>query len=277
MSRTLEESIRARLATHGFAIRRAVRLSDRGSSPVFRVETMSGRTFKLRTFASASAAHAVFQPLAAAEDGVLPRPLARFGRVLLTEFVDGPTVAHLWPRATAWDRRALLRATARLAQRLHELPAAGAPVRPVSAYPRIIARAARALLRRAFLDLETSRRLIAFEAPVGTRSALTHADICPDNLIQQSPGCLRLIDEERLAVRPIAFDLARAVARWPLEPASEREFLNTYRAAGGDVAGFRDDRHFWLAAAFSTSVLYRLRRGDTRVRPLAEQLEQLRK
>ncbi len=148
-------------------------------------------------------------------------------------------------------------------------------MRSLSAYPLVIARAARALLRRSLLDVDTSRQLIHLKAPARSRLALTHADICPDNLIQQSPSRFRLIDEERLAVRPIAFDLARAVARWPLDPAGEREFLGAYRAAGGDATGFLDDRTFWMAAAFSTSALYRLNRGDTRVHRLAAQLRRL--
>ena len=67
--------------------------------------------------------------------------------------------------------------------------------------------------------------------------AVTHGDICPENLIRTPDGALRPIDEERLALRPLAYDLARAVNRWPLDARLERAFLGGYVSAGGRPEG----------------------------------------
>jgi hypothetical protein len=62
--------------------------------------------------------------------------------------------------------------------------------------------------RHKFLDAGTARQLTRLTAPRRTRRGLTHGDVCPENLILAAGG-VRAIDEERLAIRPVAgrFDL----------------------------------------------------------------------
>jgi aminoglycoside phosphotransferase (APT) family kinase protein len=127
---------------------------------------------------------------------------------------------------------------------------------------------ARRLVRASLLEPCEGARLAELPAPRHARSGLTHGDICPENLIVTPSGPLRAIDEERLAVRPFAYDLARAVNRWPLDDGLERQFLSGYEDGGGDVPGFRRWRSFWIAAALATSAEYRLTRAPDTLGPI---------
>ncbi len=93
-------------------------------------------------------------------------------------------------------------------------------------------------MRVGLLTRDEGGRLIALGAPVRARSGLTHGDVCPENLVLTPAGSLVAIDEERLALRPFAYDLARSVNRWPLDAALERAFLKGYADGGGDASGF---------------------------------------
>jgi aminoglycoside phosphotransferase (APT) family kinase protein len=111
--------------------------------------------------------------------------------------------------------------------------------------------------------------------PVRAPAALTHGDFSPDNLIVTTSGRLAVADEERVAVQPLAYDLARAVCLWQFDQPAECRFLAAYARAGGDVVSFIAHRDFWIAAALATSALYRLRYRPEALAPVIAALRAL--
>lgn len=214
---------------------------------------------KARLFPTSQEAARVYRLLQACGAKDLPRPLQRAGRVLVLEFVEGQSLDRLLPTAAPGLEVRQARAAGALLGRLHGGVRASA-VGPRPAYYRArMRRTVQALARAGLLDAGHAQCLARIEAPAKARIGVTHGDLCPENLVRMPSGRLRAIDEERLAVRPLAFDLARTVSRWPLGPRLEAAFLVGYAAGGGDGRGFVAHRTFWIATALATSAKYRLR------------------
>ena len=76
-------------------------------------------------------------------------------------------------------------------------------------------------------------------------------------------------------MRPVAYDLARAICRWPLDSGEEAALLAAYSAAGGPAREFRQYRRFWIAAALATSAVYRMRYRPGALGPIVAQLREL--
>lgn len=104
---------------------------------------------------------------------------------------------------------------------------------------------------------------------------MTHGDLSIANLVVTREGVVRAVDEERVAVRPLAYDLARAVCLWQMSRNDERRFLDIYERAGGDATPYRAYRMFWIASALSTSVLYRIRYRPSALPPVVRALRAL--
>jgi len=195
--------------------------------------------------------------------------------VLISEFIDGTPLDEWLPRAGARDVDRRVRQAGRLMASIHagRTPEDRAPA-PARYRARLVALVGR--LRRApLLEPSVAARLAALRAPARARSGLTHGDVCPENLIVTPGGALRAIDEERLGVRPLAYDLARAINRWPLDGRLERSFLVGYEDGGGDARGFRHWRAFWIAAALATSAEYRLARAPDTLLPILTALRRV--
>ena len=107
------------------------------------------------------------------------------------------------------------------------------------------------------------------------RCVISLGDGAPSNFVMTTGARLRAIDEDRLDLRPAAFDLARVVTQWSLGTGEERALITAYREAGADPSGFERDRRFWLAVALSTSAAYRLTRDPDAVAPVARRLTAL--
>jgi hypothetical protein len=259
------------LASRGFVVRRAVPLARAGEAPAFRLELADERVVKVRLFSSAGSARRIWDLLEMAGDSALPRPLLQMGRALVTEYIEGEPLDRYLLTAGRNDDARFIRATARLLARLHRRRTPRGAARTPDAYHQLLARLVQGLGRRKLLNAECSVPLLQLDVPADGPCSLTHGDVCPENLVLADRNRLRLIDEERLAIRPVAFDLARAVTRWPLDPRSEKGFLAAYRREGGDDRSFKRDRSFWIAMALATSAAYRMRRRLPGVRrPLAE-------
>lgn len=259
----------------GLSVRRATRLSRRGAAPAFRLDLEDGRTVKARVFPSTRWAAGVQRLLAAPGARTLPRPLLRSGPVLISEFVEGIPLDEWLPHASAREVRRLAREAGRLTASFHAgRPPGGRGPRPARYRARLVA-LARRLVRASLLEPSLGARLAKLTAPERARSGLTHGDVCPENLIMTPSGPLRAIDEERLAVRPLAYDLARAVNRWPLHDGLERSFLSGYEDGGGDARGFRRWRAFWIAAALATSAQYRLAHAPDTLPPILAALRRV--
>lgn len=231
-----------------------------GQAPAFRLDLAGGRRLKARLFPTSLQAARVSRLLQGRGAKDLPRPMRRAGRVLVVEFVKGESLDRLLSKAAPGVELRQARAAGALLARLHS-GAAAPVVGPRPAYYRArMRRTVRALARAGLLGTEHARCLARLEAPPTARAGVTHGDLCPENLVRMPSGRLRAIDEERLAVRPLAFDLARTVTRWPLGPALEAALLDGYTAGGGNAKGYNARRTFWVAAALATSADHRLLR-----------------
>jgi len=268
MPSPLDTWLRRTLANAGLSVVRAKPISRSGSAAAFKIDLSDGRAVKLRVFSRDADAADIWRFLQQVRHGALPRPLLLSGRVLVVEYVAGKTVG-LKSRNTSIVRRA-----AALMARLHATPL---PPRdrahPTLLPPDSLKRVTASLVRRRLIDRASARTLSALPLPRWAPLALTHGDLCPENLVMTAAGKLRAIDEERLAVRPAAFDLARTITRWPLSPTLERAFLAGYAREGGRTDDFVAHRSLWLATALGVSARYRMQKRLPGVRRIAAALK----
>lgn len=260
---------RRTLARQGLVIRTVMPLAGSHRGHVLRATLLDGTEVRLRRYRDEAAAARVHQCLQLAGPGTLPVPLGRAGCWLATAFVEGHPIDARTGRSAA--SRWMTPAAALLA-RIHasRRPRHTAP--PISEYSRAISLAAGRLVRGGHVTPDLVGRLRALPTPARAPAALTHGDFSPDNLIVTASGELAVVDEERVMVRPVAYDLARAVCLWALDLAAERRFLTAYGRAGGEAGSFVASRDFWIAAALSTSVLYRLRYRPAALPPVVAAL-----
>jgi len=99
--------------------------------------------------------------------------------------------------------------------------------------------------------------------PGSASTGLVHTDFCGENMVVDGDGRLWVVDNERLGIGILAYDLARAWYRWALPDAAWERF----RAAYADAAPLRDALEqpgFWNIAAAVGSAVLRLRLDRTR-------------
>lgn len=257
------------LARQGLTVRTCRRLpSTRGAT--WRLLLSDGRTVRLRRLPDSAAAARIDECLRAATPGVLPASLGRSGRWLATEFVPGS------PAGATTDRTRLLAAAARLMAAIHRSTRPPHRPRAIAVYKRVITLATRRLLRTGQLSRDEAASIQRMARPRTSPAALTHGDLSVANLVVTRAGMVRAVDEERVAVRPLAYDLARAVCLWQMSRNEERRFLDIYVRAGADATPYRAFRMFWIASALSTSVLYRVRHRPSALPPVVRALRGLR-
>jgi Ser/Thr protein kinase RdoA (MazF antagonist) len=257
----------------GFPVVGQYPLSRSGAARAFRLDLRAGGCVKGRIFPSPAWAARVERLLILRRARGLPQPLARSGRFLVLEFVEG-TPLDEWLARHAQEVQGQARKAGAWLGQLHRgtrlRDRAPAPARYEQRMRAVVGRMSRMML----LSAEIATVIGRLRAPSSAAVALTHGDICPENLIRTPGGSIRPIDEERLAVRPLAYDLARAVNRWPLDAKLEKAFLDGYKSAGGRPEGFVRHRAFWIAAALATSAEYRLHE-PSRLRPIVDAMRDL--
>ncbi len=265
---------RAGLVARGVHVRQAWSLSGHPATVAMRLDLADGRTAKLRVYPSSAAADRVWRILHC-PNGVLPRPLARQGRAIVVEFVAGTPIDVLRRRRARADADRFIRGAARALAALHGVTPPRIEREVASGSRWLIGRVAARLRRSGLIDAETAQGLRRIEVPRATPLRISHGDPGPDNFVVTPLGRVRAIDEERLALRPVAFDLARLIARWPLTRTQEHLFLAAYRRAGGSPDGFLARRPFWMATALCTSIAFRLVYDPARVDGLVKRLRHL--
>ncbi len=242
---------------------------------MFRLELDDGRHVTLRQFKTAAAASEVWRLLNHRRTSALPRPLLQITRALVVEYVEGVRLDRHLSQAGPAEERRQIRAAGELLAQLHR----GAPprgyVRSMSEYKRLLTRMMRRLARQRRLDSKLAERLAGIEPPGKVRIARTHGDLSPVNLIVTAANGLRAIDVERLAARPVAFDLARTVALWPLTAKQERDLITAYQDGGGRPDHYLAHRSFWTAVALATSTAFRLVYKPDSLRPIVTNLRRL--
>jgi thiamine kinase-like enzyme len=224
----------------------------------FRVELADGSTVKARSMVRPDhAAEWLTLRRQVGERRYLASLLAASGAWVIEEWVDGTPLCD--GPATASD---IEEAAAMLAE-LHALPyppsSAGVDV-VAQALARIETLLAALLARRA-IGMEDAR-LLSSQAhatpPSVVHAGVMHYDFCPENLVRHAVRGLVSIDHEWLQVGALEMDLARLLARWPLDPAAQGRFVSAYHASGGRGTG---DLTFWTLYVDILAAELRVRRG----------------
>ena len=199
---------------------------QKGIRFAYRVVTADGETVKARHLGTpddASRLQALRRDLEPAFAPVLDRCDA----VLLEAWIDGTPLGELDPGPWFEPAGALL-------GRLHcVVPDAGTTsTRPWTA----AARSDLALLEGAqeltATQASALRERLHATDPATARLGLIHKDFCADNIVIDTAGALRVIDNELLDLDPIGFDLGRTFHLWPMRDDAWTAFHRGYQTTG---------------------------------------------
>jgi hypothetical protein len=220
----------------------------------FRVETGAGTAIKARRLESEAAARRQQELRAGLPEG-FAAVIARFGPILLEEWIDGRSLDAIPPDA------ALIRQAGTLMAFLHARTEAAGMALPFPAEIDGLRAEAlaglRAVAAAGCLESATIDRLCSFAAeavPGAVPHRLIHTDICGENLVVDASGRIYVIDNEHFRFGPAGMDLARTWYRWGWceggRPAPQWEvFRQAYQAAGGAGEAFVHEALWRLAAA----------------------------
>jgi hypothetical protein len=254
----------ALLAKLGVPVRAAVALP--GSWPAgpphgsFRLDLMDGRTVKLRQSISADRSRSYSLLVRDVGDPRLVRVLARRLDLTLEEWVPGASLESTPIRGAHVTAGAALLGSLHAVERVRARPVK----ETVSTQP--VREALEADLRTlrdvGSIDEDRARQLLAAAAghdPCVAAASVIHKDLCPENLVVDSHGALRAVDNEWMTIGPTGFDLARTWYRWPMSDPTWRTFLSAYARfvdPGPALAHFT----FWRIAVVSKSARVRVTR-----------------
>jgi hypothetical protein len=192
----------------------------------YRVVTAGGQIVKARHLGTAQDANRLRALRTRLEPAFIP-VLDQSGAVLVEEWVDGTRLCELDP--TPW-----LEPAGALLGRLHR------------AAPSSSTTSTRSWTEAALSDLallEGADELTGGEAavlrerldatdPQSACTGLIHKDFCADNIVIDTTGTLRMIDNELLDLGPIGFDLGRTFHLWPMDADAQNAFDLGYQSAG---------------------------------------------
>jgi aminoglycoside phosphotransferase (APT) family kinase protein len=227
---------------------------------LYRVAVDGGVRLKARRFESDAAA-ALQQELMAATPPAFARILSRRGAVLIEEWVDGLPVTDEPPLETH------VRAGGSLLATLHRITSHETRTfrgTESTAETRALCETRLARVHESgALDAASVARLLAVleaDDPGQVVTGLTHRDLCGENMVVDAAGTLRVIDNERMIVGPLALDLARTWYRWNLSPTAT-DWLAASYTAGGGLAEARAHQMFWRIVGTTASAIFRIRSG----------------
>jgi Ser/Thr protein kinase RdoA (MazF antagonist) len=269
---TRDEEIAAALEHFGIAMKCLELISPlgerKGERFSYRVDAEGGRTFKLRILDSPQRARFLLEVRALLEDAFAPA-LACCGRILLEEWIEGTRLSAKDEERRAGEAGALL-------GRLHSIslpPHLGVAMRPRDWLG--AAQADLELLAGAGLlapgEVAAMRAKIARSHVSDALPVLVHQDLCAENMLIDTGGVLRVIDNEQLAFEPAGFDVARSLDRWSMSPAAQERFLAGYRSAAAIPASL----HAWQIVATLLGARVRLQRNPARLPATLERLRVL--
>jgi aminoglycoside phosphotransferase (APT) family kinase protein len=236
----------------------------------YRVSLADGRTLKLRLLPAPELGQRVKRILLGMDDSRFARIVGRHGRALVEEWIEGAPPADPPHAETAAEAGDLL-------GRLHARRSLGGLAlhasAPTTAHRQHIESDLSLLVDVGRLDASTAKRLVAVAAAGDPGEAVTgigHFDFCGENMIVDTCGRLRIIDNEHLAIGPLDFDLQRSLHRWGLPPHSRAAFLGAYAAHRGPELGAAR-ACFWRLRSVAKSACVRVRLGhESASEPLAE-------
>ncbi len=215
-----------------------------------RIRLAGGGSVKVRRFPCARLADR-YLAIARAIEAPLVRVLGGVGALTVEEWIEGVPLSTL-PLTTP-----RLEQAADLLGRVHT---ARPPARRMTG--RIRRRTRKWLTRLAgagALAWPTAGALLArvdTMAPRRAALAVVHGDMCAENLLEIAGGRLVAIDNERLQLAFLDFDLARTWVRWPLTDEAWQRFEERYARWRRPAP-----RDFWRIAALALSANVRLTLG----------------
>lgn len=259
MSAPLEPEIRDALRKAGLRARSVTGISTIRSPAIdraaYRIDA-GDRLVKARRLESVSVARRLCELR-----HELPRAFApvifRHGRVLLEEWIDGePLPLRPGPRLLeeAAALLAALHGRRTLGRRvLHRARSSRAHVAAAENGLRAAAAAGALGAREAALLARALRRF----DPRTARQGLVHFDFAGENMIVDREGMLRVVDNERVTIDALGFDLGRAWYRWSLPAAGWSRFCAAY-AANASWSEPLASLRFWRIVAAARAAALRL-------------------
>jgi len=256
MNPALDTEVLAALEEAGLRVRSFLRISKLRSANngriTYRIEHEGG-TVKARRLEDEATA----RDLAALRSGLpdaFTRVVSRHGRVLIEEWIEGD------PLPLAPERNHLLTAGALLAD-LHasrtpgcrtlraKCPTAAHRLRAHARLSRLAG--AGALRKEEAAGLEGGlERCDPREAAYG----LVHLDFCGENMVMDRAGRLRVVDNDRIRLDSLSFDLARTWYRWALTAPQWDAFCLAYTSRLPFPQP--ESLHFWkIVAAIQSAEL----------------------
>jgi aminoglycoside phosphotransferase (APT) family kinase protein len=97
------------------------------------------------------------------------------------------------------------------------------------------------------------REVASHLAPAVASTGLIHGDLCPENIVVDAHGCLRVVDNEAMTLGFLDHDLARTRCRWGMSDASWRLFLDVYGRHRAELPAPEAFRFWCLGATVSSA------------------------
>jgi len=227
------------------------------SRRTLRVVVAEGYSLKVRRYSRPARARVAVALRRGLSNDRLPGILLFTGRVLVEEWIEGVSLAHL-PLSEG-----RLQQAADLLDGLHATREVGGQSLPVSRRVRPLLRRAERQLARlaaaaAVTEAERRRiaRALADFAPEHALAGVTHDDFCAENLVEDRSGRLFAVDNEHMRIGFLEFDLARAWYRWPMPGETWQRFRERYGARHWPAD--RETAPFWRLTAVLCSAYLRL-------------------
>ena len=85
-----------------------------------------------------------------------------------------------------------------------------------------------------------------------------HNDLCPENIVIDIGGSLRVVDNDSVKVQPKELDLARTRYRWPMTDAERQTFEDGYRLSD-TLDSYRQHFAYWTVVVLIGAAEFRLR------------------
>lgn len=216
-----------------------------------RVDLDGGAVVKVRHLESAEAAGRLVR-IRESLDRSFSAVLGWEGQTLVEEWIEGVPLDKLPADENHLDEAATLLG------RLHRKPA-DLPADLPEAAPLDQAVGDLEKCRAAGLipgdDVDRLADLLRRFDPGRTEQTLTHRDFCAENIIVDSSGALRVVDNEWIAYGPPGFELGRTRSRWRMSPDGWARFVAAY----GAVRPIDDDAlTFWSIAGAAWSIRLRI-------------------
>ncbi len=235
MNEPLEPEIAIALERAGLRPRRVralARIEPAASGrAVYRIDLEAGRSIKARRLNDEATARRLFEIRAELPAAFAPA-FCRHGRVLLEDWIEGEELDDACPSdaqvAEAGALLAQLHArTALCGEALHAW-------RSTREWREQTELGLESLAASAALDPQAARGIgsaLARLDPQRTLVGLVHSDFCGENMLIDGSGRLRVIDNERLRIDALGFDVARSWYRWALPAPAWEIFQSAYAAA----------------------------------------------